>query len=264
MNVLSPFSIQSPGELWQIHRFQNENLRLPYAFSPDTVLLYCESGTLTVSLLAKALLLKSDDCILIPPHVLHRITADDFCGTALVFKNAYLQKHFSEPFAARLLAAFPGDTVYIENCKKNAPFASRCGSEDFGFIDLARLLLVLEKEAARWDGRSTVTPFSGTLQKIVEHITEKPEGDLSVSGVARMFSLSDAHVCRLCKKEMALTPTELITACRMSRAARLLTETELSVRQISGMCGLSSHTHFQTLFKKCIGVTPKEYRLMQT
>ena len=49
-------------------------------------------------------------------------------------------------------------------------------------------------------------------------------------------------------------------ANKMEEAARKLTETNLTVQQVSESIGILNTSYFYTLFKKAYGMTPHRYR----
>lgn len=54
--------------------------------------------------------------------------------------------------------------------------------------------------------------------------------------------------------------TEYINRKRIEAACRLLSETQLSVQEISEKVGFSDKSHFYRMFSKFMGGTPAEYR----
>ncbi len=51
-----------------------------------------------------------------------------------------------------------------------------------------------------------------------------------------------------------------ITACRLQRARRMLTETQLPIKYISHCVGFASPLHITSVFRRELNVTPSEYR----
>ena len=54
-------------------------------------------------------------------------------------------------------------------------------------------------------------------------------------------------------------PTEFIRSIRLKKAARLLTDTELSVVEISEKVGFATPSYFSKCFKEMFGVLPTQY-----
>jgi YesN/AraC family two-component response regulator len=72
------------------------------------------------------------------------------------------------------------------------------------------------------------------------------------------FSISKYRV--LFQKYMGVPPVEYIISIRISRACELLTQTDLTIREISESVGYSDQLYFSRIFKKRQGMSPNEYR----
>lgn len=59
---------------------------------------------------------------------------------------------------------------------------------------------------------------------------------------------------------LGITPNEFIRNVKMKYAARLLTETSISVTEVSLMVGFQTPRYFSQCFKRVFGVLPTEYR----
>ena len=82
---------------------------------------------------------------------------------------------------------------------------------------------------------------------------------LSLSELAKMFSVSEGHLSRTFKKKTGRTVSKYILDIRLTSARRLLESSSMSVRDIAENVGFSSLNHFDKMFKKDHGFTPSEY-----
>lgn len=101
------------------------------------------------------------------------------------------------------------------------------------------------------------------IQEACRFIQEHLDEDLSLERVASHIYVSRCHLCQLfhaCKK---VNFSEYITNKRVERAKTLLSSEENSIDQIAQMCGFSSSSYFSTVFKKTVGISPREYRKQQ-
>ncbi|MBR0288235.1 MAG: helix-turn-helix domain-containing protein, partial [Selenomonadaceae bacterium] len=62
------------------------------------------------------------------------------------------------------------------------------------------------------------------------------------------------------KKETGLSPIQYMMQRRIGEAQSLLVETSLPIQEIEFRLGFNDSAHFSKMFKKHVGVTPKEYR----
>jgi AraC family transcriptional regulator len=98
------------------------------------------------------------------------------------------------------------------------------------------------------------------LQLVIEFIHDNLGKDLRISNLAIVAMMSHYHFARSFKKSMGIAPHRYVVQYRMEWAKQLLTNTQLSVMEISHQVGFSNQSHFTTQFQKVIGTTPKSYR----
>lgn len=98
------------------------------------------------------------------------------------------------------------------------------------------------------------------LAPILEHIHNNLGKDLKVSALAELAELSQSHFCRVFKKSVGLSPYRYILSQRIAQAKALLSDTALSLADISFQCGFYDQSHFILQFRRFTGTTPKNYR----
>ena len=92
--------------------------------------------------------------------------------------------------------------------------------------------------------------------------SDKPQslGLPSVAWCADRLHLSANYFGDLIKKETGKSAQEYIQLTTIDRAKELLTEGGRSVSEIAYELGFRYPQHFTRLFKKCVGMSPNEYR----
>ena len=80
------------------------------------------------------------------------------------------------------------------------------------------------------------------------------------SGFVAAAGRQHAHVARVCRDLLGVTPTAYVNAIRMDYAARQLTGSSDSLTEIALDCGIENLSHFHRLFKARHGMTPKAWR----
>ncbi|MNL81897.1 HTH-type transcriptional regulator YesS [compost metagenome] len=75
------------------------------------------------------------------------------------------------------------------------------------------------------------------------------------------MELSPSYVSKLFRQQTGLTMTDYLIAVRMEKAKQFLTDyPQLKNYEVSSMLGYSDPVYFNKLFKKTVGLTPKEYK----
>lgn len=85
-----------------------------------------------------------------------------------------------------------------------------------------------------------------------------PEASLSV--IAESFGYSRVTVNKLFRKHTGETAGVYIQKLRIEKACRLLEQTTEPLKAIAPLCGFSNEYYFSSVFRKCTGYTPCEYR----
>jgi AraC-like DNA-binding protein len=78
--------------------------------------------------------------------------------------------------------------------------------------------------------------------------------------MAEHAELSESHFSRLFKEQTGHSPVDYFIYLKMQHACSMLTLTQSTVKEISDTLGYSDAYYFSRLFKKVIGVSPREYR----
>lgn len=78
--------------------------------------------------------------------------------------------------------------------------------------------------------------------------------------VARAFGYHPVYLGELIKRTTGTTLHEAIVDARLQLACQWLAGTEKGIDDIAHLTGFCSRTHFCTLFKKKMGLSPSEYR----
>ena len=82
----------------------------------------------------------------------------------------------------------------------------------------------------------------------------------TLSELAELMGYDVYWLSREIKKRIGKTYKELIQTKRMSQAAYMLANSQVSVSEIMDMVGYDNSSYFYRKFKECYGISPKEYR----
>lgn len=98
------------------------------------------------------------------------------------------------------------------------------------------------------------------LNRVLQWIHSPEHIACSVSEVYRVSGYSAPVVVRAFREYTGETVVGYLTGVRMETAKRMLASSNLTVLDIAGRLGYSSLSHFNRLFRKHAGMTPREYR----
>lgn len=90
---------------------------------------------------------------------------------------------------------------------------------------------------------------------------EYPTKTPTVSYFAQKANLSPGYFSDLIRKETGSNPKDFISLIMIEEAKRRLVETNDDISEIAYRLGFEYPAHFTRMFKRLVGVAPKEYRL---
>ncbi len=121
------------------------------------------------------------------------------------------------------------------------------------------LLLQLMEFSHRLEG-DTPDEYENKLVLTALRYIETHYREGSLSELCAAVNLPDYTVSRLLKGSTGQTFKELLQQKRLQKAVSLLSQTQLSVSDIIAAVGYDNTSYFYRLFKKEMGMSPKEYR----
>ena len=102
------------------------------------------------------------------------------------------------------------------------------------------------------------------LRRVVLAIMTKPEAEWTVESMAALAFLSKSAFAERCHKVMQATAKALLDTLRLQRSRYLLIHTEQSLDRIAEQVGYQSATAFIRFFKQQHGISPGDYRALQS
>ena len=98
-----------------------------------------------------------------------------------------------------------------------------------------------------------------TIERVIQFIKDHINEDLSLDAVAEYASFSPIHFHNFFKQSTGKTLREYVEEQRIQKAVNLLFSSNLTLSDIAYECGFSSQSYFSFVFKKRMGMTPREY-----
>jgi two-component system response regulator YesN len=103
---------------------------------------------------------------------------------------------------------------------------------------------------------------TGVIHLAKEYIDRNyADAGISLQAVAAHVGHSMCHFSTVFGEQMGKTFKEYLTDLRIKRAKELLRTTGLRSSEISDRVGYNDPHYFSLVFRKCTGLSPKEFRL---
>lgn len=99
-----------------------------------------------------------------------------------------------------------------------------------------------------------------TVEKVKSIINQNYEQDISIKFIADQLYLNQNYLGQIFKNETNMSITDYLNKVRVNKSKVLLKNAELMIYEIAEKVGFNDAQYFSTVFKKFVGVTPKEYK----
>ncbi len=104
-------------------------------------------------------------------------------------------------------------------------------------------------------------PEQNRVEKAIKYMKTKLHTSISLENIADNIKCSVSHLSATFKEQSGYSPLNYFILLKMQEACRLLSLSQLSIKEIAFHLGYSDPYYFSRLFKKTIGSSPKAYRL---
>ena len=125
-------------------------------------------------------------------------------------------------------------------------------------IDLVAESMVLYVFSVLQGDRPAMGEVVGEMLALTEkHFTDS---ELSLSSLSAQMGYNDKYLSTLFKRQTGFSYSAYLRSLRIKYAVTLFDHGIESVRNVAFLSGFSDPLYFSTVFKKDVGVTPKEYK----
>lgn len=109
---------------------------------------------------------------------------------------------------------------------------------------------------------AALAPKGNSLINRIIELTEEnfKDNSFSINTVAEELGYNTKYISHIFKEKSGVTYSEYLRDLRIKYAISLFDHGIDSVKNVAALSGFSDPLYFSTVFKKCVGVTPKEYK----
>jgi RNA polymerase sigma factor (sigma-70 family) len=121
--------------------------------------------------------------------------------------------------------------------------------------------LLSRRDAAFTRAADTVSRLTRAEQRLLlEWIDGHLDRPLALEELAALFRLSVGHFARKVRNTFRMCPSHVVQQRRALAAIALMRDRERSLATLAAQLGFSSQSHFTTMFRRHVGMTPAVFR----
>lgn len=232
-----------------------ENGRTDYQF------LYVASGVATFVFDGKAYRLSAGSFVIYKPN------QTQFYSYNLNDKTEMYWIHFTGNQVEALLNTYgisdsnmyvvEASTKYIELCEKMI-YELQLKRHIFSEVTAVLFLELFGSLSRGLQKRREV--YDESIEDALVYFHQNYNTNIELEEYAKKCNMTICWFERQFKNRTGRSPKQYITDIRLSNAKILLNSTDKTIGEIAEMCGYDNQLYFSRVFKKYIGISPREYR----
>lgn len=98
------------------------------------------------------------------------------------------------------------------------------------------------------------------MHKTIHFLRQNYREKITLDQVASMVHLSSSYFGKIFKKETGYNFNTYLNAIRIEKSKKLLLYEDISLVSIAGMVGFEDQSYFTKVFKRTVGISPKQFR----
>lgn len=228
-------------------------------------LIYCQYGEGELRYRNRLRLVKRGDLVLIPPHQPFEYHGSENSKNA-VYWLSFTGK-LADDFAERLLMKMDdglGFTGAQEVVFKDFDNLIQLGARGYTATNVIHAVHVLQQALSFLALQQRIETFNRNtkfnLNEIEALMQENLHQDLNLDTLAHYSQLSKYHFAKKFKELTDTSPIQYFINMKIQQACFQLDNTHDSVKHIAESLGYNDPYYFSRLFKKMVGMSPKQYR----
>lgn len=227
----------------------------------EIILLYCVSGVGYVQVNEKKSKLTEKTAICIPKNTPHQYYADNNLPWSIYWLHFSLDKEKLYPFSEGKISILTQERhTLIERdflqlfslCEKEYQLSNA--------ICISQLLLLLLSKIYFLADFQVTDQQNILLDKGIRYLNDHLKETITLNDLSKHLKISVSYVSLIFHKYLKKGPIDYLIDLRMELACKLLRTSELKTYEIAKKVGYLDPYYFSRLFKKKIGLSPKDFK----
>lgn len=255
------------------------NYQINWHWHNEFEILYVLEGTAICHIDRHTITLNSGEAIFINSSILHQFTSDNYgLLPNIVFAPAFIAPSESSIYKKYVAPLERSSLSYIIFKKDIAWQNQVLNTLEILFKHLsarhynellirntlceAWLIMLENIDSSLLERRNRINEdlSHNAIPIMIQYIQSHYMESITLEDIASVANISKNTAIRYFQKHIDVSPVDYLIKYRMSVACRMLKETADKISHISSSVGYENKGYFSKLFKKSIGLSPKEYR----
>lgn len=131
-----------------------------------------------------------------------------------------------------------------------------------GYFETMRsyLIVIIIDIMRQIQAPDSIESESDMIRRTIDYVEKNFSERLSLSAITKEFNYSLAHISHTFKKETGMTFQDYVQYVRIRESCRLLINTRKRISEIADLVGYSNIQFFNEVFRRQIGMSPRDYR----
>lgn len=245
----------------------NHYFKRPYGMSQTIVLLHCIDGEGWIKIDQKIILLKTGEACFIPANAAHSYGASADKPWSILWMHITGNKIEELISAARVKSAqlFVRTLYSVERTTLfNQIF--EVFSRGFSVSNLMYANLILPNylgtfiSPESFNSINEPEPFVNMTNDAISYMQNNLTKPMLVDGIAKQVGMSTSFFFKKFKRDTGYSPIAYFNLLKIQKACQLIHSNRCSISEIGSEIGIDDPYYFSRLFKKQMGVSPRQYR----
>lgn len=128
------------------------------------------------------------------------------------------------------------------------------------FIYISQVLQLILAETYHREKRNGTNQQNKYVTTVVRYMYKHLHENLTLEQISEEFDLSKSYLYSIFRKNTGHAPLDFFISLKMKEACKLLRLTDIYIYEVAGRLGYKDQYYFSRVFKKVIGVSPREYK----
>ncbi len=128
------------------------------------------------------------------------------------------------------------------------------------FIYVSQVLQLILSEIYYREKGQEIPAQNKHVTNVIRYMYKNIDKELTLADISEEFQLSKSYLSAIFKSYTKKSPIEFFLELKMNEACKYLRSSDVYIYEVANMLGYSDQYYFSRIFKKIVGVSPKEYR----